>query len=679
MATFLRDRDQSVTATSGNGAVIVSLFGGCSVTNSDGQEIDLQSRKGRAVIAYLAATPGSSATRETLATLLWSNSPESSARTSLRQCVRQIRKAFDDAGISALKTTRDLVSLAPDLTVLDLTERRAELEIEPPAPILLDPGLHPMRLLEGFEDLDEGFTAWIRVLRQHWEDRYLRFLRRRLLCGEPKAAEAARLILAVDATHEEAHRALIRASAEAGNLAAALRQYETLWVLLDEDYDIEPDQETQELIAEIKAGEFRPPSTAVATVPAVIEAETVGPPATILPRSPVIGVWSFMRAGPWTQDGYLIEGFRRDLIAALVRFREWVVIEGGASLGEMTGAELPDYAVEGSFYEEGGDVHLVITLRDTVRSHYIWSERVELSLESWFSVRRQLVRKIAMSLNIYLSVDEMRKGLGSEDEARRVYARWLAAQELSARWRPQDELAAEREFRQLIREAPSFAPAYSSLVQIINARHHVFPGHRRSDAQHAEALELARRAVEHDPLDSRTQLCLAWSYAMSAMYPQAAMSYRLSYRLNDNDPWTLVSCALGLAYCDAIPEALELEAQAQQAGLDLSPLHWAYRAGVRFISGDFRGCVEAADLAEDATFYIGGWKASSLANLGDLDAARTEAERFTELVGAHWFGPEDPCPEAIAAWFLEAFPIRNRAVWGALRDGLRRAGLACPS
>src|SRR5690606_1968092 len=65
----------------------------------------------------------------------------------------------------------------------------------------------------------------------------------------------ARALLNLDPTHEEAVRLLIRARAAVGDVGGALRVYNTLWDLLDAEYDVEPSTETQELIAAIKLGQ----------------------------------------------------------------------------------------------------------------------------------------------------------------------------------------------------------------------------------------------------------------------------------------------------------------------------------------------------------------------------------------------------------------------------------------
>lgn len=644
----------------------VSLFGGCRVTGPGGADLEIANKKARALIAFLAISREPVERRETLASLLWSNSTEHDARASLRQCLRQIRLSFMAASVEELTTTREAVAFGDTSVEVDLTAYHEWLGVAEPVPSLLSRACHPDRILQGYDDLDPSLTAWIGMLRRHWEDRYTGYLRSIIGGGDADAAiRAAELLIAVDPTHEEAHRALICAHADAGNVPAALRQYKGLWDVLGDDYDMEPDDSTQSLIAAIKSGTYAP--TIKRAAPPSTDSQSL---------TPVIALGKFIRGGPWKRDEHLISGLHRDLIAALVRFRDWVVVEEPTNPLEEDPAKCPDYVIEGSFYEEDDRIHLVFTLKDNVNNRFVWSERVEPALENWPNLRRELVRKIAASLNIYLSVDTLRENLGSTQGRAAVYARWLNAQACSYRWRPQDEREAEEELRRIIRDEPRFAPAYSSLVQIMNSRHHVFPGRRRSAAEHRQALDLARKAVELDPLDCRTQLCLAWSYAMNAMYPQAAIGYRLAYRRNENDLWTIVSCGLGLAYCDFNEEACKLEQEVNQLGLELSPLHWAYRAGVRFICGDYKGCVEAADLADDATFYLAGWRAAALTNLGEIDAAQAEADRFLATIRANWHGEEPPRREDVAAWFLEAFPIRSQAVWEALRNGLSRAGIS---
>lgn len=672
------DRETGVTdfsRASGAGGLRLSLFGEIRLGRTDdaapGRRI--RNRKAAAVLAYLALQKMGCASRETLAALFWGDSPDRQARASLRQSLRFLRQTCEDLGFDGFVAGVDDVRL-------DLTRVETDLDLAlivvagGGASDQFDQDMAPTQLLYGLEDLNLNFGDWIRIQRMQWEAALTPFLRGRLDPALADAAHAAELLIALDPTDEHAHRCLIHGYADDGNTAAALRQYRQLWDLLDHDYDMEPDEETQALIADVKSGGFARTDAAPLSTPP----QDPAPPQAVAPQPgaqlPTIGVWTFVCAGPWTGEHFIMEGFRQDLIGALVRFREWIVTEGRSQI-DQTNTSQPDYAIEGSYFEIDGTLNLVITLKDLTQNRFIWSERVELSFTSWFGIRTELIRRIAVALNIYLSVDRIRAGVSAQTTKGSIYDRWLQAQDLSNRWRPKEENHAEAALRGLIAEDPRFAPAYASLVQIINARHFMLPGRPRSEADHAEALDLAKRAVEHDPLDTRTQLCLAWSYAMNARYSEASMRFRMAHSLNENDPWTLVSSALGLAYCGEVEAAFAQESQVEQLGLDLSPLHWAYRAGVRFIHADFDGCVRAAEQAENATLYIGGWHAAALAHAGRQQEAEAKAAQFCKLVARYWDGDRVPEAAEVTAWFLDAFPIREGAVKATLEAGLAKAGM----
>src|SRR6266849_10784824 len=86
-----------------------------------GTPLILHHLKARALLYYLAAT-GALHTRDHLATLLWSESPESNARHSLRSSLYHIRQALHtkDAG-EVLAGDGDMVYLKLDDDACDVT------------------------------------------------------------------------------------------------------------------------------------------------------------------------------------------------------------------------------------------------------------------------------------------------------------------------------------------------------------------------------------------------------------------------------------------------------------------------------------------------------------------------------------------------------------------------------
>jgi DNA-binding SARP family transcriptional activator len=74
--------------------VFLQLFGSFAIEAQGARAIPLAvtSRRGRALIAYLAMQPRYRASRQRLATLLWGDSGDAQARQSLRQCIASLRR-----------------------------------------------------------------------------------------------------------------------------------------------------------------------------------------------------------------------------------------------------------------------------------------------------------------------------------------------------------------------------------------------------------------------------------------------------------------------------------------------------------------------------------------------------------------------------------------------------------
>ena len=111
---------------------------------------------------------------------------------------------------------------------------------------------------------------------------------------------------------------------------------------------------------------------------------------------------------------HVVNGFRHEFIACLARFREWSVrtLPPLWESEPRTWSSPPEYFVEGSAYELGGAIRLVVTFRDATTSICIWSERYTVTLPDWFETQQRIVRQIATTLNIYVSAERLRRRRG---------------------------------------------------------------------------------------------------------------------------------------------------------------------------------------------------------------------------------------------------------------------------
>ena len=240
----------------------VSLVGRPSIMFG-GRVVELRTQKAGAVLSYLALSEAKHESRERLVGLLWSRSDEEKARASLRQVVRELRTAFEDAGYGGFSAGRLSVQLDAEKVEVDVERIIRLAESGSVDPLLLNTPDLGERILEGLDDLDPSFRIWVLAKRQTINERLMRSLGASLVAKDIAAdakTEIATAIANLDPTHEEACCHLMRVHAEQGDVAGALRIYKALWNLLDRDYGMEPSPVTEELVADIKLGAFERPA-----------------------------------------------------------------------------------------------------------------------------------------------------------------------------------------------------------------------------------------------------------------------------------------------------------------------------------------------------------------------------------------------------------------------------------
>jgi DNA-binding SARP family transcriptional activator/TolB-like protein len=679
------------TVSGGAQRLSVSLVGRLAV-RFNGRLVEFRTQKANAVLSYLALTETKHESRERLVGLLWSRSDEEKARASLRQVVRELRSAFEDAGYSGFVAGRLAVHLDTEKVELDV-------DVESVVRLAENGSVHPLllntprlgeRILEGMDDLDPSFRIWVLAKRQTIHDRLMRSLGAGLITRRADGGakdEIAAAIVNLDPTHEEACCHLMRSHAEQGDIAGALRIYKALWNLLDRDYGMEPAPATEALVAEIKLGAFERPAGQGAAAPrspraVLAEGDRADRPGPSDIRHAPASTKMRLVLRPFAMHGidgdhvHLVRGFALHLAACLVRFREWVVIDRSNTTAVLPLADsTPQYCIESTTYQAGPEINMVMVLRDEATGVYIWSESFRLSLNNWFEAQQRIIRRIATSLNVQLSAERLMRLAGESDVSLDTHDRWLRGQNLMSKFDSESWQRAVAIFHDAIRENPTFSPCYSSLVQMNNIEHFVHPGLVRDLGKARETLRLAKTAVQLDPLDSRAHLCCGWSHVMALREVEAAPHMDLACELNDNDPWTLLSNAAYHGFCGSIEQA-QLRAK-QSLALSLAPsyLEWSYHGIVRFLCGDYAGAVEALDRAQGVLKTAPAWRAAAQFLLKRPAQAREEAQRFLNGIRSFWVGTSIPTDEAITRWLLQAHPISVLPRWEALRDGLRGAGL----
>jgi len=241
----------------------IHLFGSPQLAIDD-NAIKLTRRKSRALVYYLAAH-AQPLTRDHLLAFFWADTPRASAQQVLRTTLHGLRQSLG----ASLIVKEDSVALAPETQVdarefeRTLTARQSE-ALRPFGAqgdgIESDPQ-HLTSILDLYTDdfladvsLPDtpAFDDWVRVQREHYRRlavRGLTALSRLHEAAQDYTAALASLdrALAFDPLQEDLQREAMRLLYLAGDRPAAIRRYDQLRKLLDDEMGMPPMAETRKL------------------------------------------------------------------------------------------------------------------------------------------------------------------------------------------------------------------------------------------------------------------------------------------------------------------------------------------------------------------------------------------------------------------------------------------------
>lgn len=148
-----------------------NVFGDFRIYTSDDDEIVLSNRRAVLLMAMLCLEPNHSIERETLARLLWADRFLPQAKASLRQCLLELKRKLEEAGIDDLVITRREVSLREGSLACDLFDLETELSsgvTDAAFDRLVAIGNRP--ILQGVV-LNSQFDNWLAERRDHADGR----------------------------------------------------------------------------------------------------------------------------------------------------------------------------------------------------------------------------------------------------------------------------------------------------------------------------------------------------------------------------------------------------------------------------------------------------------------------------------------------------------------------------
>ncbi|HEU5162455.1 MAG TPA: response regulator [Thermoanaerobaculia bacterium] len=190
----------------------LDVLGGFNLTTTAGDPVIVSSRKAQVLIAYLAHRSGQPVPRAKLASMFWSDTSESEARHSLRQCLLVLRQTL--SGIpSLLEIGPEAVRLRRESVASDAMEFEALLGVGTEEALARATALYRGEFLEGIRLVGEPIDEWI-----VFERRRIAHLMKRSLTTIFDASQsagrvddaitAASRLLAIDPQQEDVRKTL---------------------------------------------------------------------------------------------------------------------------------------------------------------------------------------------------------------------------------------------------------------------------------------------------------------------------------------------------------------------------------------------------------------------------------------------------------------------------------------
>ena len=306
-----------------------------------------------------------------------------------------------------------------------------------------------------------------------------------------------------------------------------------------------------------------------------------------LPDKPSLAVLPFQNMSGDPEQEYFADGIVEDITTAIARLPWLFVIARNSSFTykgksvdvKQVGRDLGvRYVLEGSVRKAGSRVRITGQLIDTTTGAHIWADRFDGALDDIFDLQDQVASSVAGAIEPQAAASRDRAGGAQADrEPRRL--RSLSA---GGGANPQIYRRGHGRSRALAKRAlaldPSYAPA-AAMVGWCRIFQRVQGWGAASDAEVAEALRLARQAVEVGRDDPEALWMAGYTIDILAGDHSAAtgaIDRALALNPNSALAWSARGFVLGCA------EPVHPGDRGAQQAMRLSPLDplaWFFTAG----------------------------------------------------------------------------------------------------
>jgi adenylate cyclase len=372
-----------------------------------------------------------------------------------------------------------------------------------------------------------------------------------------------------------------------------------------------------------------------------------------LPDRPSIAVLPFENLSAVKTQDFIVDGMTEDIIAGLARFKQIFVIARNSTLTykgkpvkvQQVAEELGvRYVLEGSVQISKDRIRVTAQLIDAIAGTHLWIERYDRPLADVFQVQDEVTRKLVSSLAGKLEQAEAARASLQHPDSLDAYGLYWRGFEMVIRFNPTDNAKGRELLEKAVALDPKYAAAYTRLAwtHVCDWQFGWVPAANRK-ASYQKALNLAHKAVALDPADAQAHRVLGYVLLYGNQHHRAMAQFEEGLRANPNDADLLVSSSEFYLFVGRPEEAIKRV----QEGMRLNPYSSWYLwllGQAQYQAHDYEGAVETVRKMEPLG-VARRWLSASLAQLGRMEEARAEAEKFLKEnpnFSASYYGSTQP-------------------------------------
>ena len=618
----------------GGAANRILLFGGFRVENETTGPVQLTGKRGPAIIAYLARSPGMETTRERLADLLWGDSDSEHSRNSLRQTLSVLRRDLSRSKVDLIHSRRELIGLGPDAVRVDVEEFEAGLAARSAPDLEMALAHYTGPFLDGFYLGSDAFDDWAASERDRLLSRALEsFERLARLVDEENGLALADRLLTMEPTREASYRLKMELLVACGQRDRAMRTYETCRSVLKKEFGVDASPETRMLWQSLQSADQ---ASNLQTVNGVSASQRLGRPS--------ISVAEFVNLTGERGDDFFARGLVHDISTALSEVADYVVLSGLPQAernvpGEEAKAQgmlRARYVLSGSIQRSGDELRVNVQLVDAAGGHNVWAQKFDGHSENALAFQDRIAQSVVLAVILELQLTNWKvrdKSPPGPPEVRRLVNEALMKYfEMTG-----DSLLAGIELAEkALSLSPDNARAKRTLSILISMGV-AFGALSREQGQIEHALALAGDAVRAVPDDEIARCILSFALESAGRIDEAIAECRHAISLNPSYPSAHGDISMLFALRGQVSEAAREANEAIRLGTHDVIDFWRHHALVvaLFAAGDYRRALEVArKVVRTKPGFVRGalyWAATASATGNNEEAARAIHHCLSQL------------------------------------------------